>query len=291
MRRVLGTGCAVIALAVASLHAEPSPQAIDGNAASVHASFLSFRDSPDTAPFKEPLYLRSSQSSGALVGGLYALLAHPFTTVTEALDDPGHWCDLLILDPNIHRCRATEGGAGSADADVRIQLGNNRMPVAFAYRRVARSGDYLHIRLVADEGPFGTTDHRIELEVAPLDGDHSILHLTFSQHLGVRARLTMLAYFNTFGRGKVGFTVVDRDASGAVLVGDLRGGVERNIVRHYFAIQAYLASLDVPRPQQPEQRLRTWLRYIERYPLQLHEEPGYFERKRSDLRDMTPPRN
>jgi hypothetical protein len=116
---------------------------------------------------------------------------------------------------------------------------------------------------------------------------HTILHLEFSQQFGFGARLAMLAYFNTIGRGKVGFTAVDREASGApVYVGDLRGGVERNVMRHYFAILANLESLDVPREAQPEQRLRTWLAYTQRYPLQLREDAGYFERKLQDLRSQ-----
>jgi hypothetical protein len=93
----------------------------------------------------------------------------------------------------------------------------------------------------------------------------------------------MQAYFNTLARGKVGFTVVDRDAQGRpVYVSGLRGGLERNAMRYYASIESYLDSLATPAQQQLERRLRHWYVYTERYPLQLQEEPGYLDVKRKE---------
>ena len=95
----------------------------------------------------------------------------------------------------------------------------------------------------------------------------------------------MAAYFNTVGRNKVGFSIVDRDGAGRPdYVRDLRGGLERNMMRYYLGIVAYLGSLAAPAEQQPDRRVRTWLALTERYPLQLREDPGYFERKSPDVR-------
>ena len=97
------------------------------------------------------------------------------------------------------------------------------------------------MRLDSPTGPFGTTDYRIRLEAAPMDAQRTILHLGYSHGYGVRAKLAMQAYFNTLGRGKVGFTVVDKDAQGKpVYVSDLRGGLERNAMRYYASIESYL---------------------------------------------------
>jgi hypothetical protein len=85
----------------------------------------------------------------------------------------------------------------------------------------------------------------------------------------------MQAYFNTLARGKVGFTVVEKDAQGQpVYVSDLRGGLERNAMRYYASIESYLDALAASPQQQIERRLRHWYAYTERYPLQLQEEPG-----------------
>ena len=51
----------------------------------------------------------------------------------------------------------------------------------------------------------------------------------------------------------------------------MRGVMERNTMRHFLAIEAYLASLDSPRERRVDQRLNTWFSATERYPRQLHE--------------------
>jgi hypothetical protein len=97
------------------------------------------------------------------------------------------------------------------------------------------------------------------------------------------AKMAMQAYFNTLGRGKVGFTVVEKDAQGKpVYVSDLRGGLERNAMRYYASIESYLDALSAPAPQRLEKRLRHWYAYTEKYPLQLQEEAGYLEAKRKE---------
>jgi hypothetical protein len=51
----------------------------------------------------------------------------------------------------------------------------------------------------------------------------------------------------------------------------MRGVVERNTMRYYLAIEAYLGALSLPPAQQFERRLADWHAGIERYPRQLHE--------------------
>jgi len=181
------------------------------------------------------------------------------------------------LDPNVHRC------ASRASA-VDVEFGESNTPVAFTFHGAADADDYLQVRLTASDGPLGTKDHAIAFEGAPLDASRSIVHLTFSQRFGVAARIAMAAYFNTVGRSKVGFTIVDRDGSGRpVYVRDLRGGVERNLMRYYLGIVAYLDSLSAPPEQRADRRVRTWLALTERYPLQLREGGDYLERKSPDV--------
>jgi hypothetical protein len=164
-----------------------------------------------------------------------------------------------------------------------VNLGRDELPIEFAYRASSDAADYLDVQLSAPEGPFGTTDYQIRLEAAPMDDQHTILHLGYSHAYGVKAKLAMQAYFNTLARGKVGFTVTGKDSKGKpVYVRDLRAGLERNAMRYYASIESYLAALDAPPQQQLEQRLRHWYAYTERYPLQLQEEPGYLELKRKE---------
>jgi hypothetical protein len=267
---MLAAACAGAAHAIA-------PQSLDGSSTALRGTWAALRGQPANAPFKEPLHLESSQSEGSLSGKLYATIDKPFAAVQRALSEDGAWCAILILDPNVHRCQSRPAQARQP-ALIEVGFGDSDTAVSFS-QSIVRAEDYLQARLSADNGPFGTTDYAIALEAAPLDNDRTIVHLAFSQHFNWGARVALLAYFNTVGRGKVGFSVVDRDASGRpVYVSELRGGLERNLMRYYFAVLAYLHE------QQPDRRVRTWLAYTERYPLQLREEAGYFERKSPDVR-------
>jgi hypothetical protein len=101
------------------------------------------------------------------------------------------------------------------------------------------------------------------------------------------AKAALQIYLSTFGSDKVGFTVIGRTPDGQPIhVDDVRGAVERNTMRYYLAVEAYLGALSAPPAQQIEKRLANWFAATERYPLQLHElEQGeYFDMKRKEYR-------
>lgn len=224
------------------------------------------------------LRITSSQTNDVLSARLLGVIDQPFADVQAAVSDPAGWCAVLILDPNVHTCRV----AGST---VEVALGQTDTPVVFAFTRSPGSADHAQSRLSAPEGPFGTRDYIIGFEAAPLTPHRTLVQLTFTQRFTWAARMAMAAYFATSGRKKVGFTVVDHDAEGRpVYIGDLRGGIERNLVRYFLAIEANVASRGVPTAQQPEARVRSWLAGTERYPAQLREAPAYFERKLPEVR-------
>src|SRR6185295_10225999 len=119
--------------------------------------------------------------------------------------------------------------------------------------------DYFAVNLFAETGPLSTSDYHIVLEAAPLDAGKTIVHLTYSYAYGVAGRLAMQAYLATIGRGKVGFTIAGKLPNGAPdYIGGVRGVVERNTMRYFLAIDAYLAALAVPAPEQFEKRLQNW---------------------------------
>lgn len=253
-----------------------------GSAAALRASYAAHRADIESRKFGEPLHLASKQTSNTLQGDIHALIDHPFEKVRAALADSANWCDILILHPNIKTCRMNAAQSGG-ERTLAVSLGRSEVPVSFTYQAVANTGDYLDVRLGTPTGPFGTSDYRIRLEATPMGAQRTILHLSYAHGYGVRAKLAMQAYFNTLGRGKVGFTVTGKDAEGKpVYVSDLRGGLERNAMRYYASIESYLDALSAPRPQQLEQRLRHWYAYTERYPLQLQEESGYLDLKRKE---------
>jgi hypothetical protein len=61
--------------------------------------------------------------------------------------------------------------------------------------------------------------------------------------------------------------------------------IERNTMRYYLAIDAYLGTFGQPAHEQLERRLRDWFAATEQYAVQLHEldEREYLEMKRAEL--------
>lgn len=244
--------------------------------------------------FKRPLYIESSESSGVHKGAIYAVVEQPFGQAGAALRRAEQWCDVLVLQANVKRCESNGGGETLSIFVARkpTDSPDQAYRVNFGYGVPAAADDYLHVALDSPEGPFGTTDYRIRLEAAPLDGKRTFLHLEYSYKLGGMARLGMNTYLATSGSDKVGFSVVDRTPEGRpVLVDGIRGVVERNTMRYFLALEAYLGTLDAPAGERVEKRLRAFHAGLERYPLQLHELKlaEYLRIKRRDIaRDSSP---
>jgi hypothetical protein len=89
----------------------------------------------------------------------------------------------------------------------------------------------------------------------------------------------MQAYLATFGRSKVGFTVQGQTADGKPdYIRGTHGLVERNAMRYFLAVDAYLANGDATA------RRNAWYTATEKYPRQLHEidRAAYLDLKTSD---------
>lgn len=283
MRRWLqGLVAALLACTLAAVRAADLP---DDSAQALRAHYASLQ--VETAsPFGLPLVLASSQQPNALRGDIHSRLDHRFEAVREALRRPAHWCEIMILHPNVKGCRAS-GPADGSSATLEVRLGRAQHAVTFAFHVVQATDDYLDVRLEARRGPAGTTDYRIRVEAAPLASSQTVLHLAYSHGFGTQASVAMNAYFATFGRDKVGFSVTGHDAQGAPqYVGDLRGGLERNAMRYYLAIRSYLEVLSLPSAERLEQGVRRFIAYTERWPRQLGEDPGYAAVKQRDIARM-----
>jgi len=258
------------------------------SAAALHTKYTLLRDELNHSPFDRPLHLESAETSDQLKGEVHALVSYPFPAVSAALKGADRWCDILILHLNIKGCRA----AGAPDSGLRVYVGRKfdeplkaTHKVEFDYRVAAEAPDYFRLVLNADTGPFGTRNYRIVLEAVPVDRERTFLHMSYGYGYGVPAKIAMQTYLRTAGSQKVGFTVTERRADGQpVRVDGLRGALERNVMRYYLAIDAYLAASAAPPQDQLEERLRDWFESTERYALQLHEvdQNEYLEMKRRE---------
>jgi hypothetical protein len=236
------------------------------------------------------LSVRSSESANGLTGEIQALVDRPFAVVSAALNDPSQWCDILMLHLDTKSCRlATD--AGSLVLHVGVvskydQPASAAYRVAFGYHVVADTASSLQVKLDADAGPLGTSNYRIIVEAAPAADGKTSIRMSYSYSYGLVARLAMGVYLATFGRSKVGFTVVATEPDGQPrYIGGMRGVVERNTMRYYLAVEAYLGAVSAAaRQARVDKSLRNWFAGIERYPLQLHEmdEARYLDMKRKE---------
>jgi len=237
--------------------------------------------------YRRPLFLESSEGANAVTGSAYAVLNSPFAAVSNTFKSPRRWCEVLILHLNTKHCRASVDESPSV---LSMHIGKkteqpleDAFALQFSYRLAASSPDYLAAQLRADKGPLGTQNYRIELQAVPLPDGKTFMHLRYSYGYGVASRLAMQGYLATAGSGKVGFTQVRR-GSAMDYVDGMRGTVERNTMRYYLAIEAYLDSLDKPPAQQLETRLQHWFDATEQYARQLHEvdKESYLAMKRAE---------
>ncbi len=241
----------------------------------------------ERSAFQRPLTLNSSESGAQLQGGIDAVVAQPFSLMHEHLQQPGAWCEILMLHLNTKQC-TTSGNA------VAVHIGRKHdQPIADAYRVAftlkhdAVTPEYLNVRLGADSGPFSTRDYRIQLQAIPLDGGRkTFLHLRYAYTYGIAAKLAMQGYLATLGASKVGFTKTGSTS----YIGGMRGAIERNTMRYYLAIDTYLAA---PAMHQRTRRLENWFAATEQYARQLHEveRADYLAMKQSEFRRLADSNN
>jgi len=284
-------GCATGALAVAGLGAHaaaPDP------AAALQARYAALGTALQHSPFGRPLLLDSSEAGGQLSGHIQAVVDHPFGTVGTALQTPQSWCEVLMLHLNVKQCRVRQGTAGPL---LSVYLGRKHgqplvqaQRVEFTFEPPTMQAGYLDLRLHAAQGPLGTSDYRITLQAVPVAGDRTFLAMDYSYAYGLAAQLAMKGYLATIGSGKQGFTVTGTAADGKpATIGGVRAVLERNTMRYYLAIDAYLDSLaGSSLAQRREQRLAAWFDATERYAPQLHEieRDEYLEMKRGEFEQL-----
>jgi hypothetical protein len=263
--------------------------AIAQDANTLRAKHATLQDKYATNQFGRPLVLESTQTAGDLRGDVYTVVDHPFATVQQALQSIDHWCDILILHLNVKRCRAN-GSTKLLSLNVGRKFDQpieDAYELEFVWRVAAATPDYLNVQLSAEDGPLSTRNYRIQVEAIPVDAKKSVIHMSYAYGYGFAARMAMQTYLLTLGRNKVGFSITGRNAEGQpVHIGGVLGLLERNTMRYYLAIDAYLSAYALPPGEQFEKRIRDWYASTELYAAQLHEmdQADYLEMKRKEMR-------
>lgn len=261
----------------------------EGNAAQLKAQYASLNKQLKTSPFNRPLLIDSKEESDSTTGEVYAVVNYPFSKVKDALKDPAHWCDIMILHQNTKYCKAS-GNTNGAELNMLIgkktsQELDDAHKMDLNYRLIKFDASFLTVQLDAENGPMGTKNYQVLLEAVPINSKQSFLHFSYSYAYGLAGSVAIKAYLASAGRNKVGFSP-NEDGSG--YIGGVRGMVERNTMRYYLAIDSYLGALSMSPDKQINKRLQDWYAATERYPRQLREisRNDYLSMKREEIRRM-----
>ena len=281
-----------LSLALALCLLGTAARADDAPADQLRARFAAAQARQVDRLLDQPIYLQSTEAGNQVQGDVHALIDARFAQVRDNLVRAEHWCGVLILHLNVQYCRAS-GPPGQEVLDVGLgrkfdePLGDLHW-LHFSYKVAHADETYLQVVLNAPQGPLGTHDYRLVFEATPSADGHTVVHLGFGYGHGLAAKLAMQAYLATLGRDKVGFSSSNGSSSDgqAQRVGGLRGVNERNTMRYYLAIEAYLAVLALPPAQRQAQSLQHWFSATERYPRQLHEvdRPAYLDTKQRQIK-------
>ena len=172
---------AVLAWAQAA-HAQ-EPAAADP-ATALRARYVALSEALETSTIQKGLYVESTDSSHSPRGDAYAIVTYPFATVAAAFTTPAILCESLILHLNVQFCRASSGDASPA---LSVALGKKtNQPLEDTYRielnfnAETASADFLRIELSAKEGPLGTGNYLIAMELVSLDEQRAFMHIRYA---------------------------------------------------------------------------------------------------------------
>ena len=263
---------------------------VDPNSGALIAKYESLARELSSNVYGRPLFLESTESDDLVSGNAYTVLDAPFAAVNTAFRSANTWCDVMILHINTKYCRVVPG---STPPTLKVHVGKKTPQVLqdsslleFVMRQVSASASLLVVQLSAGNGPLGTRNYRIELQAVPVEGNKTFLHLRYEYEYGLTGRLAMQGYLATGGRGKVGFSTKTPATANAkaTFIGGARGAVERNTMRYYLAIDAYLKALSSPPASQVNARLDKWFDATEQYPqLRETDKASYVAMKKSEI--------
>lgn len=233
--------------------------------------------SATTKPLDRNLALRiqSHEQDRRLRVDVYGIVNQPYPRVAEALSRPAAMCDFLILNMNVKTCTYEQAGrrsyitiyvAGKSYAPLYRTL---EIEPYFELQKKGRN--YLKVLVASREENWGMKEYSVFVEASPY-GKATLVRFSSTYFASRINKIATTVYLKTFARNKVGFTVIGHNEQGLPeYVRGMQGVIERNAVRSYLALQAYLETANAPAELRFESRLRRWFKLTDVYKRQLHE--------------------
>ena len=270
-----------------------SPYIFADSADHLRETYKEIKEKILTNNYGLPLHLESKTGNNAMRGDVSGILHHSFETVSKNLSSLTNWCEIMPLHLNIKACTYHyineqckfifySGRKFYEKADDVYHLD-------YQFKISSLDENYFNASLTSKEGPLDTTDYLIIVEAIPLTNNSTFFHFTYKYKYGFWARLAMSTYFATLGHNKIGFTIIGNDDQARPLyVQGIRGVIERNAMRYYFAIQSFLDTKNKPVETRFSAKISHWFDLTEKHHKQLYEidKKDYLKYKNMERQDQ-----
>lgn len=222
-------------------------------------------DNPTPA---QPFYLQAKVEDYVQTGVAAVYFEQSVDEIAASLSRLNSWCQVLLLHLNTKACTYSNGDKRKI---LTIYLGrkfyqepDDAYVMEYDFKS-QKKGDYFSALITADEGPLGTSDYRIQLEVMAID-DRTFGRIRVAQtHSWVSSKAAKL-YVATKGRNKQGISIVEYDKNGKpVYSTGERAIAERNLLRYQFAFTAFFKAQEKPKTERFDERLDYWFDQTELY--------------------------
>jgi hypothetical protein len=235
-----------------------------------------FKNKTGNALLEVPLVVETHEEKSHSRCCVYGLIEEDFIKFKEVLSKTENWCDILLLHPNTKACIVSRknhqealtlysGRKYYAPPEEGIQLVLN-----FSVKE--NTARLLDIRLAGEKGPLNTENYEIRIKAIPVDTGQTFLVLNYGYDYGLAFKVALKSYLATIGRRKVGFTVIGNEKNGEpIYAGGSQGLIERNSVRYFFSIHAYLKTMDFSKDTRFEKSISLYYDFVNQYPKQLYE--------------------
>ena len=220
-------------------------------------------------------YIKAERTDDVESGEAAMYINHPVSRLSVALGSSSSWCEILPLHINVKACTYDNDGDS-----LSLYLGpksyqdpDDAFEIVYRFQSEFNN-DYLSAVALADEGPLGTSNYHIEIEAIPSkdEPNQSFMRIYLSNHQSWLSSRAMDVYLATKGSEKQGISITGYDSVGnPVYSSGALAVAERNLLRYYFAFDAYFDALSIEEPEKRlEAQLNSWFDKTEDYP-QLHE--------------------
>jgi len=258
-----------------SLGFSPLFAAQSSDALTLHKTFTALETKLQSSPLKRPALIASAETTETLQGDLHAILEQPIGALRSMATQPWRWCEVFLLLSNTKACHV-DGGSTTPKLSVLASSSKGQSTAGastseFLFSTQKDEPEYLDVALLAESGPMGTSQLRLQLQAIALTPARSFLRMHYSYNTSWMGRMAMQTYLQTLGRGKTGFTVVDSPDSAPTFIGGARGVIERNTMRYFLGLECSLTAKGPESAERFQAMADCWYDAVEKYPVQLHE--------------------